>query len=129
MKRQGLVIIALISLLLPVAVQAQATPTADSPGGINATVIAPVLRIRRAPRLTSSVRGLLHKGEQVTAVGRDQTGAWLLVLTQEGNGWVDRTWVLPEDKPYYLPVSHVFPPFISAISADGVNLREGPNDK
>lgn len=129
MKRQGLLVIALIILLLPVAVQAQGVPVAESPGGISATVIAPALRLRRAPRLTSSVRAVLHKGEQVTAVGRDQSGAWLLVLTAEGNGWVDRTWVLPADKPYYLPVSRVFPPFVSAISPDGVNVREGPNDK
>src|SRR5215470_16139783 len=110
MKRQGLILIALISLLLPIVVQAQAAPTPETSNpGIPATVIGVNLRLRRAPRLTSSFRALLQKGEQVTAVGRDSTGAWLLVIAPEGIGWVDRTWLLPTDKPYYLPVSLVFP--------------------
>ncbi len=131
MKRRGLIAVVLISLLLPLAVHAQATPpTAEtSNAGFPATVIATNLRLRRAPRLTSSFRALLQKGEQVTAVGRDSTGAWLLVIAPEGIGWVDRTWLLPTDKPYYLPVSLVFPPFVSAISSEGVNVRQGPNDK
>lgn len=129
MKRQALVVIALISLLFPLAaVQAQSTP-APSSGGFPATVIGVNLRLRRAPRLTSSYRALLQKGEVVQAVARDRTGAWLLVLTPKGAGWVDRTWLAPSDKPYYLPVSLVYPPFISAISSEGVNVRTGPKDE
>ena len=86
MKRRGLIAIALISLLWPLAVHAQATPAGEtSNGGFPATVIGVNLRLRRAPRLTSSFRALLQKGEQVTAVGRDSTGAWLLVIAPEAS--------------------------------------------
>src|SRR5258708_7567332 len=129
MKRRGLIAVVLISLLLPLAVHAQATPpTAEtSNAGFPATVIATNLRLRRAPRLTSSFRALLQKGEQVTAVGRDSTGAWLLVIAPEGIGWVDRTWLLPTDKPYYLPLRLAFPPLARALTTRRSHCPQRPN--
>ena len=99
MKRiASALIVGLIRLVLPVVVQAiPAAPPAKAPvaqeASMPATVWVKLLNVRRAPRITSSSKGRLVKGEVITLIGRTSDGAWVEAITRFGIGWVDKCWL------------------------------------
>ncbi len=134
MKRiRSVLAIAIISVLLvPFAVQA--APTAPAPqaashfDGIPAVVVVATLNVRRAPRISSSIIGKLKLGDQITVLGRTYSAAWVFVATPFGNGWVDRSFIRMDGTVRDLPISNVFPPFLTVTADPSVNVRLGPGE-
>ncbi len=61
------------------------TPVAEPVGIVNAE---PSLNLRSGPGLEYDVIGSLPLGSEVKATGRSDTGDWLAVSTDQGDGWV-----------------------------------------
>ena len=128
--------IMMIGVLSP-TVPAAAMPAAPAissnvaqSGGIVATVWVSLLNVRRAPRITSSTKGRLVKGEQVQLIGRVASGAWVEAQTRFGVGWIDRGWITYNGSIFDLPVVAVLPPFVTTFNGeDGTNVRRGPSDQ
>src|SRR5712692_4881224 len=143
MKRPGRAVAIIIGLFITViSVLGPAAPAAAMPaapafasnvaqsGGIVATVWVSLLNVRRAPRITSSTKGRLVKGEQILMIGRVASGAWVEVQTRFGVGWVDRGWITYDGTIFDLPIVPVLPPFVTTTNGqDGTNVRRGPNDQ
>jgi hypothetical protein len=66
------------------------TPVAEPVGRVNAE---PSLNLRSGPGLEYDVTGNLPLGSEVKAIGRNETGDWLKVSTDQGDGWVAAQYV------------------------------------
>lgn len=60
---------------------------------VTAIIEADQLNVRRAPGLTYAVIGSLMRNDEVPAVGRDASAAWIEVGTQFGDGWISAKFV------------------------------------
>src|SRR5215813_3248459 len=87
-------IVALLVGLLVVAIvpasQVQANPPQNKPAGtgVVATVKVAHLNVRRAPRITASILGVLNLNDVVPVSGRNSRFTWLQVSTPFGTGWI-----------------------------------------
>jgi uncharacterized protein YgiM (DUF1202 family) len=121
------------SLLIPSAARAVSTrpdlekgPAQES-GGIIATVKVERLNVRRIPRLTGSVLGVLTLNVQVPLVGRTLIGDWLEAQTAFGAGWIDARYVRTNITILALPVTEgLISPFATVVSSVPVLVRTGP---
>jgi uncharacterized protein YgiM (DUF1202 family) len=69
-----------------------ATPAATS--GLTGRVVSDGLRIRSLPSNTSAQIGLLKMSALVTVLGRNTSGTWLVVQTEDGlTGWVGSAYI------------------------------------
>jgi uncharacterized protein YgiM (DUF1202 family) len=136
MKRLSLaIIVALVSLLLPMVVQAsQMNPPAPQSvqqgASLTATVTVAKLNVRRAPRVTSSRIGRLYLGNRVTLVGRTADNNWVQIVFGERYGWLAYAYVLIEgdNDVRDLPIAQVIPPFLTVTALPSVNVRMGPSE-
>ncbi len=66
------------------------TPVSEPKGIVNAE---PSLNLRSGPGLEKELIGSLPLGSEVKATGRNETGDWLKVSTEQGEGWVAAQYV------------------------------------
>jgi uncharacterized protein YgiM (DUF1202 family) len=136
MKRLSLaLIVALVSLLLPMVVQAShvnppAPQGVQQGASLTATVTVEKLNVRRAPRVTSSRIGRLYMGDTVTLVGRTAGANWLQILYGSRYGWIAAGYVQVEGEGDVrdLPIAQVIPPFLTVTAEPSVNVRMGPSE-
>ncbi len=126
-------LVALISVLSTPGVQAAPTPpppqVAPHFDGLPGVVLFASVNIRRAPRVTSSIVGRLALGEQITVLGRTLASVWVLVRSSSGvTGWVARQYIRFDGVVRDLPVSDVYPPFLTVVGVPSVNVRIGPGE-
>jgi uncharacterized protein YgiM (DUF1202 family) len=134
MKRLSTVLVlALISVFL-IPSSAQAAPIVPAPqavphfDGIPGVVVVATLNVRRAPRISSSVIGKLKLNDKILVLGKTYTAAWVFIAAPFGNGWVDRSFIRMNGTVRDLPISNVFPPFLTVTAAPSVNVRMGPGE-
>ncbi len=135
MKRiRILLLVAMISILFPAAVSVQAAPVPPAPQispsfeGIPGVVVFARVNLRRAPRTSSSVLARLPLNEPILVLGRTYFADWVYVSTRFGNGWVDRSFIRFNGRIRDLPISNVFPPFVTVTAVPSVNVRLGPGE-
>ena len=136
MKRLSLaIIVALVSLLIPMVVQAShvnppAPQSVQQGASLTATVTVAKLNVRRAPRVTSSRIGRLYLGNRVTLVGRTADNNWVQILYGARYGWLAYAYVLIEGENDVrdLPIAQVIPPFLTVTALPSVNVRMGPSE-
>ncbi|MCC7449284.1 MAG: SH3 domain-containing protein [Anaerolineae bacterium] len=138
MKRLSVIlVVAILALLLPIPAHAAYTPPLNVPqlvnqnqGVVMATVLVNRLRVRRAPRITSSQIGTLNFGDTVVVSGRTLESFWVQVETKFGRGWVDRSFVsLNGHQVVEIPLSTVYPPFLMITAQPSVTVRVGPEER
>jgi uncharacterized protein YraI len=121
------------SLLIPSTTQAASTQPnlekglAQGNSGIIATVKVERLYVRRIPRLTGSVLGILTRNVQVPLTGRTRIGDWLEAQTSFGVGWIDARYVRTNITILALPVTEgSISPFATVVANVPVFVRSGP---
>ncbi len=102
-----------------------ATPAAS--GGLTGRVVSDGLRIRSLPNNTSAQIGLLKVSALVTVLGRNASGTWLLVQTEDGlTGWVGSAYIaLTSGKPLDVPVREETQ-IQTPAATEGATLAETP---
>lgn len=123
-----LVAFILISLTLPLHVQAASlvpTSTHLYQSGVRATIKIAHLNVRRAPRTTASVIGILNINEVVPVIGRDRLGTWIEILSPFGKGWINTQYILLTDDLLKLPITNIAPHII-VIANPFAYVRTGP---
>jgi len=134
MKRINLVlIVALVSLILPLSVHAAGVPApvpqiAPHFEGLPGIVTVARLNVRRAPRLTSSIIGKITPDTPFLIIGRTLAAVWVQVKGDFGIGWVAREFVRFDGVVKDLPVSQVIPPFLTINGVPFVHVRIGPSE-
>jgi SH3-like domain-containing protein len=135
MKRIHLMLlVAIITLLFPTLVNVQAAPVPPAPQiaphfeGIPGVVLFARVGLRRAPRATSSLIARLPFNEPILVLGRTYLADWVFISSRFGTGWVDRSFIRFNGRIRDLPISNVFPPFLTVTAAPSVNVRLGPGE-
>lgn len=124
------------TLLPPTATQAATfTPLPPTPAEFNAQTNLQT-NLQAEPRTDSAALGLLPAGVQLQALGRDDSGAWVQVLTASGQGWVLAQALtlpngldsLPVTTSSALPAQPSPTPtaLFAAVTTSQINVRRGP---
>jgi uncharacterized protein YgiM (DUF1202 family) len=134
MKRINFVlIVALVSLILPLSAHAAGTPSpvpqlAPHFDGLPGRLIVARLNVRRAPRLTSSIVGKLTQDTPFLLIGRTLGAVWVQVKGDFGIGWADRSFIRFDGMVRDIPVTEVIPPFLTINGQPFVHVRAGPSE-
>jgi uncharacterized protein YgiM (DUF1202 family) len=99
--------------------------------GIPGFVVASRLKVRRAPRVNSSIIGGLRANDKIIVLAKNGVlGTWVLVKGPSGQiGWVDRQWIRFAGTLRDLPAAITFPPYLQVTAHPSVNVRLGPGEK
>ncbi len=129
-------ILVIVCLLVPMSARASQTDLSAPEGAhqgttLTATVVVAQLNVRRAPRVTSSRLGRVKLGDKVTLTGRTPGATWLQIRFGSGFGWVLTGYVKIDGEKELildLPVTDVYPPYLTVTAEPSVNVRMGPSE-
>jgi len=130
--RRVLIVAVLVGLLAAAVapwLSTQAASPMRKPGGtgIFATVKVAHLNVRRAPRITASILGVLNLNDVVPVLGRNSRFTWLQVSTPFGTGWIAALLISTNEDITGLPVTESsISPFVTIEAIEGANIRLGP---
>jgi uncharacterized protein YgiM (DUF1202 family) len=142
-----LFIFCLLLLVLPVAAQATATPTAPrelpphyATDQVMLIVVYPRVNMRTAPTTGSAVVRIARLGDRYSIIGTDETEQWFLVEAGSGVVWIHYGSVLTANAENLERIGeNPSPEFIASVNAQvafnsvtigvrgALNIRSGPS--
>jgi N-acetylmuramoyl-L-alanine amidase len=94
-----------------------------------AVVLTGALNVRSGPGVAYGVNGVVHQGDMVSVIGRNDSGSWVVIQTPSGlEGWVNSSYLQINIPVQSLPVviTDESPSPVGIVNTAILNVRSGP---